>query len=138
MMTTPMKKLGIWMDHSSARLMEISGTPVETRIITSQFTHDTKVQSLGKGENLMHNKEQHQQSDYYKKLKESILHFDEVLLFGPTTAKNELANLMKDDHLFAKKRVEVRDADKMTENQQHAFVKEYFSESHITGKTNAT
>jgi len=50
-----------------------------------------------------------------------------VLLFGPTTAKNELANLLKDDHLFEKIKVEVRQADRMTENQEHAFVKDHFS-----------
>ena len=38
----------------------------------------------------MHNKEQHEQSDYYKKLGETIKNYTEVLLFGPTDAKVEL------------------------------------------------
>ena len=124
-MTAP-KNLGIWMDHSSANLMELT-TDIKTNIIASKFTRDTKENSLDKSENLMHNKEQHQQSEYYKKLGMAIRNYEEVLLFGPTTAKNELANLLKDDHHFEKIKVVVKHADKMTENEQHAFVRKYFS-----------
>jgi len=85
-----------------------------------------KENSLEKGENLMHNKQQHQRSEYYKRLSEVIRNYEEVVLFGPTTAKNELANLLKDDHHFEKVKVVVKHADKMTENQQHAFVRKHF------------
>jgi len=40
-------------------------------------------------------KKQHIQSGYYKKLSDAILKFQQVLLFGPTEAKNELLNLLK-------------------------------------------
>jgi hypothetical protein len=123
------KSLGIWMDHSSAHLIEFTTDPMETKIIESEFTHETKEQSLGKSENLMHNKEQHQQSEYYKKLGEIIKNYEEVILFGPTKAKVELYNTLKADHLFAKIKIEVKPADKMTKNQEHAFVRQYFSRS---------
>ena len=125
-MTTTSKNLGIWMDHSNAHLMEFS-TEIKTTIISSEFTHDVKENSLDKGENLMHNKEQHHQSEYYKRLSKVIRNYEKVVLFGPTTAKSELANLLKDDHLFENINVVIKHADKMTENQQHAFVREYFS-----------
>ena len=48
------------------------------------------------------------------------------MLFGPTDAKTELFNLLKADHHFDKINIETKHADKMTENQQHAFVREYF------------
>jgi len=121
------KNLGIWMDHSSAHLMEYTTDPIQTNIIESEFTHQEKANSLGKSENLMHNKEQHQQSEYYKKLGDVIKNYDEVLLFGPTDAKAELFNSLKSNHLFTNIKIEVKNADKMTENQQHAFVREHFS-----------
>jgi len=120
------RKIGIWMDNSSAHLMEFTSDAIETKTIESKFSHEEKVHSLSKSEDLMHNKEQHQQSDYYKKLAEVIKKYDEVLLFGPTNAKSELLNILKEDHLFAKIKIEVKSTDKMTENQQHAFVKEHF------------
>ncbi len=123
------KNLGIWMDHSSANLMEFTTDPIETKTIESKFTHEAKEQSLGKSENLMHNKEQHQQSEYYRKLGGIIRNYEEVILFGPTDAKLELFNLLRADHLFEKIKIEIKQTDKMTQNQQHAFVREYFSKS---------
>lgn len=120
------KRLGIWMDHSSAHIIEVTGQPVETNTLESDFTHAEKEGSLTKSEHVMHNKEQHEQADYYKKLGEMILNYDEVLLFGPTDAKLELANILKADHHFDKIKIETEGADKMTEGQQHAFVREHF------------
>ncbi len=121
------KKLGIWMDHSSAHLMEFTIDPIETKTLSSDFTHQDKENSLERSESHMHNREQHQHTEYYKKLGEIIRHYEAVILFGPTDAKNELYNLLKTDPLFTKVRIEVLQADKMTENQQHAFVKKHFS-----------
>ena len=121
------KYLGIWMDHSTAHLMEFTNGHIETKMIESQFTHAEKERSIGKNENLMHHKEQHQQSEYYKKLGEAIKNYEEVLLFGPTSAKAELFNVLRENHHFEKIKIEVKQADKMTENQEHAFVKDHFS-----------
>jgi hypothetical protein len=121
------KNLGIWMDHASAHVMEFSTDPIETRVIHSKFTHQKKEQRLGKSENLMHNKEQHDQSDYYKRLGEVIRDYQAVILFGPTGAKTELLNLLRADHRFEKIKIDIKQTDKMTEPQEHAFVKAYFS-----------
>ena len=74
----------------------------------------------------MRHKEEHEELAYYKAIAAEISKYEEVLLFGPTDAKTELLNLLKENHLFDKMDIETRQADKMTENQQHAFVKEYF------------
>ncbi len=124
---TKAKNLGIWMDHASAHIMECTTDPAEIRTIESAFTHEAKEESLGKSEGVMHHKEQHQQSAYYKKLGETIRNYDDVILFGPTDAKVELYNILKADHNFAKIKIEVQQTDKMTEHQQHAFVKDHFS-----------
>ena len=75
----------------------------------------------------MHNKEQHQQSAYYKKLGAIIKTYNHVLLFGPTNAKEELFNLLQADEQFKKITIEVLQADKMTAPQEHAFVRNHFS-----------
>lgn len=126
---TTAKKLGIWMDHSSAHLMEFTTDPIKTTTLSSDFTHQDKMNSLGRSENQMHNKERHLNSEYYKKLGEVIRNYEEVVLFGPTDAKVELHNLLAENHLFVRVKIKVKQTDKMTENQQHAFVKDYFSKS---------
>ena len=120
------KKLGIWMDHANAHLMEYVN-PVVTKIITSKFTHEEKEKTLHRSESMMHRKEQQQQSEYYKMIGEAVKDYDDVLLFGPTDAKIELLNMLEADGGFAKIKIETRQADKMTENQEHAFVRDYFS-----------
>jgi hypothetical protein len=121
------KQLGIWMDHSEAFLMELSNDTIVQNIIVSEFTHEDRELSItNRGEKHMHIKEQHLQLNFYNKLSDCIRNYTEVVLFGPTNAKDELFNLMKDDHLFKNIKIEVKHADKMTENQKHTFVREYF------------
>jgi len=121
------KDLGIWMDHQTAHLMEFTTDPIQTTTIDSKFTHEEKEQTLARSEKLMHNKEQHEEAYYYKVLAERIRGYDEVLLFGPTDAKVELLHILREDHRFAGINIQVEQADKLTVNQQHAFVKAYFS-----------
>lgn len=75
----------------------------------------------------MHNKEQQLQNGYYLQLGDVIRSYEKVVLFGPTDAKTELFNLLRADNRFEGVKIEVLPADKMTENQQHAYVKAYFS-----------
>ena len=122
--------IGIYMDHAKAELIEYTQNKQAPESIVSSFTHDIKVTSIGKSEQLMHNKEQHEQHDYYKKLGEEIKNYNAVLLFGPTSAKSELHNLLKADHRFENIKIETQQTDKMTENQQHAFVRDHFSKQY--------
>jgi len=120
------KQLGIWMDHSNAFVMELLNDTIIENSVNSEFTHEGKESSLSKGEKFMQNKEQQKQSSYYKELSDIIRNYEEVLLFGPTEAKNELFNLIKADHLFDKIKVEVKSTDKLPKIQMHDFVREYF------------
>lgn len=121
------KNLGIWMDHSIAHLMELKNHNIISSTIESQPIIQGEEQNLKRDESLLHNKEHNQISNYFKKLSDVIKGYDEVILFGPTDAKNELLNYLKTDHHFEKIKIEIKSADKMTENQQHAFVKEYYN-----------
>lgn len=120
------KHLGIWMDHSTAHIMDADSNPIVTKTIESEFTHQERERTQVKGEFMKHNDEQQKQHAFYKKIGESIKQYDAVVVFGPTHAKEELVNLLKEDSHFKNIKIEVRSADKMTDNQQHAFVKDYF------------
>lgn len=120
------KNLGIWMDHSRANLMDGNIEGKERIVIESQFAHQSHGSGNTKNENLMHNKENHQQSEYYKKIGAEILNYDHVLIFGPTDAKAELHNLLRNDHRFAQIKIEVVASDHLSDNQQYAKVREHF------------
>ncbi|MDM8159585.1 hypothetical protein QUH73_07160 [Labilibaculum sp. K2S] len=54
------------------------------------------------------------------------MEYSEVLLFGPTNAKTELYNLLKEDSHFNNIKINVETTDNLTENQMYEFVKEHF------------
>jgi hypothetical protein len=119
------KQLGIWMDHSNAHLMELTNGIIVHRVVSELTNHETEF-NFYKGEKLIHKKEQHLQLSYYKKIGDIIKKYQDVVLFGPTDAKNELLNLIKTDHLFEGIKIEVKNSDKMTEDQMQTFVIDYF------------
>ena len=114
------------MDHAHAHLIEYAD-PMVTKLVTSNSTHEEKGETRPEGEKRMHNKDQQLESKYYKELAKLIKNYDEVLLFGPTNAKTELSNILENDSSFSKIKIETKQADKMTENQERAFVRDYFS-----------
>ena len=116
------------MDHSIAYLMEFTSNPFEIKTIESNFSNQDKKEAFAKSESLMHNKEQRKISSFYKKISVVIKDYKQVLLFGPTNAKVELLDILKDDLRFAKIQIEIKETDKMKANQKNAFVKDYFSE----------
>jgi hypothetical protein len=123
------KCLGVWMDHSNAFLMELKNDTIVQNNVVSEFTYKEKEYSFNMHEKLINKKEQYRQSGYFKKLGDIIKEYNEVVLFGPTEAKDELLNLLEADQLFDSIKIDVINSDKMTENQMHAFVREYFNSS---------
>jgi stalled ribosome rescue protein Dom34 len=120
-------RLGIWMDHAHAYLTEYPKSPTAIPSIASEFKYEDKKNALSKSESLMHNQEQHEQAEYYKKLSEVIRNYGHILLFGPTDAKTELFNILRENYLFETITIDVKTTDKMTDHEQQAFIKEHFS-----------
>ncbi len=116
--------LGIWMDHSTANLIDINSN--NSHSINSEFTFNTKEEALSRSESLMHNKRQQMHKAYYKEIADVILKYNNVLLFGPTNAKKELHNYLNKDLHFKDINIDIESADKMTYNEKDAFVENHF------------
>jgi stalled ribosome rescue protein Dom34 len=127
------KCLGIWMDYSKAHLMELLPGNMQTQTIESAFTHEVKSESIDRSEKHMHNKEEGEHLKYFKKILKEVEKFDDVFIFGPTDAKYELNELLKENQMNSHIRIEIKTADKMTENQIQAFVRNHFSENQRLG-----
>lgn len=122
----PTQYLGIWMDYSEAYLMEYTRDSMETEIMEPNINHENRDETLNRSESLLYNKEQQKQRRFYDELGDIIKKYDEVILFGPTDAKVELLNILGGNHHFDKINISIEEADKMSENQRHAFVKSFF------------
>jgi stalled ribosome rescue protein Dom34 len=119
------KNLGIWMDHATANLIDLNSNN-KSHDIVSKFTYEVQDEAISKSERGMHNKRQQLQEAYYKEIADSILNYNQVLLFGPTNAKTELHNYLNEDLHFKNIKIDVESADKMTDNEKDAFVKKHF------------
>ena len=121
------KRIGIWMDYTSAQIYENASGEFLLTSMESNFSMPVKQEGRLHSESHLHNKENQTDQAYFKDLIELIKDYDEVVLFGPTKAKTALYNQIKATPKFNKIFIETRDADKMTTNQMKAYVKEYFS-----------
>ncbi len=119
------KNLGIWLDHSSAFLIDMN-PGVKMHAIRSEFDFDVQDTAIRKNENLMHNKRQQMQEAYYKEIGAAILKYDQVLLFGPTNARDELNNFLEKDSHYKDIKIDVEPADKMSDPDKYAFVEKHF------------
>lgn len=120
------KRLGIWMDHTHAHLKEYHYEGVHPDQPDSNNPINNKKDHLVKGESFLHNAAQPLQSDYYKLLAKEILEFNEVLLFGPAEAKDELFSLIKDDLLYANIKINVKNSGPLSEKQEREVIKLHF------------
>jgi len=125
---TTTKKLGIWMDHTTAHVMELKNNSIISNTIDSLSEKDEK-QTFGEDETLEQNTEQAQLADYFIRLSDVIKGYSEVIIFGPTNAKTELYNFLKKDRHFNNIKIDIETTDNLTENQMHAFVKEHFEKN---------
>jgi stalled ribosome rescue protein Dom34 len=119
------KKLGIWLDHENAHLIDLTSDK-NNRTISSNFDFETKEEALSRSEHIMHNKRQQMHEAYYKEVGNEILKYNHILLFGPTNAKNELSNYLNKDLRFKDIIIKIESADKMSDNKLVAFVKNHF------------
>lgn len=120
------KRIAVYMDHFIANIIEYKDTAKEVKIIKSDFNHFEKEKILQKGESHLHHKEQNMQNEFYNKLRNELLNYNEILLFGSTTAKTELTNILNDNNHFKDVKITIKNTDKLTKKKQIAFVNECF------------
>ena len=100
------RRVAIWLDHRSAKLMELEGSEVSVREFESDVesrvksTGGTRVpgrhylrSASGHGSHLEHRR-QHELGRYYHRLAQEVAGADEVLIWGPGTAKEEFARFL--------------------------------------------
>ncbi len=129
------KQLGIWMDYSMAYLIELANDKIGKKTLKISPAFHGPLENLRLNESRMYNKAQNHQSNFYRELSLVINNYTEVLLFGPGEAKNELFNLLKNNQQLENVKISTQPADKLTENEQETFVKDFFkAHKEINGK----
>ena len=136
MKKTNTKKIGLWLDHKSATLVNfINEEPVTIKIESdlAQTRHSTggSREALpyaydgGGAEGKIMEKRNHDLNKYYNKIIKAIGSAGWVYIFGPTHARDEL--LHKIQKAKVKATLDVEPADKLTQRQIVAQVKKHFN-----------
>lgn len=127
------KRIGIWMDYTSAQIYENATGEFLLTSMESNFYQPVKKKGKVISESLIHNEENQTDQAFYNDLMELVKGYDEALLFGPTQAKTALFDLIKANPECDNLYIQTLEADKMTTPQMKAFVKKHFK---IPLKTN--
>ncbi len=113
---------GVWMDHHQAMFItesEGAFTLQQDKIIAGEYHGD-------KGEHAYNNAEKTDNRKYFKTIGNHLLPFDEIFIFGPGKSQEELLNFLHEDNHFKSKKITLGSAEKMTEPQTVAKVRDFF------------
>ena len=122
------RKVGLWIDHRKAVIVNITGNPEEIKSITSGIEKHVRFS----GEAQKNSEEDIQDrrfTNYLKKYYDKVISFirdaDSVLIVGPGEAKIEFKKRLESEKQI-RREVVLKTADKMTEPQLAAKVREHF------------
>lgn len=138
------KYVGIWLDRRKAFVVSLTKNPkpldnqemieriesdIERRVRLSGGSRTGKT-PYGPQEISVDSKQEdrikRQLRKYYKKILQRINDADKILIFGPGEAKTELRNEIEKSKALAAKTKKIEPADKMTEKQIAAKVRNFF------------
>lgn len=115
------------MDHSNAFIIPFSDLVQMPQTITSGFTVQDKGKVPGRSKSQMLSLQQREQSAYHKNIAAAIQQSDEVFLFGPTDAKNDLFKMLREDHNFDSIPIEFYNSYRVTGSEEFAISENCFS-----------
>ncbi len=117
---------GLWIDHRKAIIVFLNDDKEEIKQIKSDFEkpHDSSGSSI-RADDLIQNENTEHLNKYYDEVISALQNTEAVFILGPGEAKGELQKRFeKSNHNGPE--IEVETADKMTENQLVAKVRDYF------------
>ena len=125
------KKVGLWIDHKKAVIVSVTGTDEKIKLIHSDI-EEQRIEERGRqngrsvpSDDIRLRVLTEHLNNYYEQVISCIREAKSILLFGPGEAKGELKKRLEKDNL-GDRIVGVETADKMTEPQIAAKVKEHF------------
>jgi hypothetical protein len=133
-----LRRIGVWMDHSDAKLIEPEKGSESIRTIHShdsgkhrfpgESSDGTRLGNYRASNNEFskHRKDENKDKDYYELLADELEPYNEIFVFGPTTAAQEFRNFLTKVKSFSDKKLELEKSDYLTEPQMFKLVREHF------------
>ncbi len=133
-----MKKTGIWLDQKEANIITLADDSFQKKTIYSDIETRERFEGEKKqfgrfGDQYLNNEQSksnrisEQTNRYLNAILSELKNTDELFLFGPAQTKVKLEKGILNNPDLSSKLKEILNAEKMSENQKVAYVKEYFN-----------
>ena len=131
------QNVGLWIDHRKAILVTIKNDKEVMRVIESNVEPRVRLSGGSRtaspygpqevaSESKRDERYRHHLDVYYSEVIRAIRDADSILIFGPGEAKGELKKAIEESKDMGRRIVGVESADKMTQRQIAAKVRNYF------------
>lgn len=125
---TTKKFAGLWIDHQEAQIICTPGASAIgdyniVKKIKSHHHHDH-----GSNENVHQHTIRADKDKFYHEVMNELQAYDEVLIFGPGKAQEEIFNQINADKHFHSKKFSIDTAGNLTDNQVLAKVRDHFKD----------
>lgn len=124
---------GIWVDHAHAYLIKankMADMEIDEMLSDVEPHHHGGIEGgerLSMTDQKSHDdRRKNQMKAFSKELIKRIKNADEIVIFGPGTAKNELKNVMEKEKSIVDKIKGLETTDKLSEAEMKDFVKTFF------------
>ena len=120
--------VGIWIDHKRAVVVSVSAGHVTARTFESEVGAHPRYsgQQDDGGEKKYEERHGQRMDQYYDEVISQLGQPEALLIFGPGEAKLELKERLSRSKTFSERTVAIETADKLTDSQIVARVKEHF------------
>lgn len=131
--------VGVWIDLKKAIIVTLNGDKKEVKSVLSEIETRERIPGESKKfvrfgnqfSNLEKQKENrltNKTNAFLKSILKQLRHGDALVVFGPASMKQELANLILENKKLVHKLKGVETADSMTTNQTAAWVENYYNQ----------
>ncbi len=140
---TARRKCGVWMDHAEAHVMDIHDMDAQekaARMATIRNEHESRERFDGEGadgavlgrhrsmntESVKNARKSEHLHEYYGRLAEQVRDYDDIHVFGPTTAPQEFTNYLREHKTFNEKHISTETTDYISAPQMLEHVRKHF------------
>ena len=117
----PKQFAGVWLDNQHAMIISKNADDFE---VTEKIK--SVVSQSGGNEHTINNGKNTEHLKFLKSVSAALTSFDEILIFGPGQAQEQLQHHLADDQQFKGKKISIDTAEKMTDPQAVAAVRTFF------------
>ncbi len=133
------KDIGLWIDRRKTVMVVVNGKEHEIKVLKSGLEGRVRYHGAsgarsyygpqyGQGDDQIDKKFNKEANEYYDEVIAELRNADQVLIFGPGEAKDELQNRIEQEKAQVPV-VAVEPADKMTDRQIAAKVRKFFEKA---------